>query len=368
MKPLIKLIDKYIGILITLLIYPFKHLKSHKIKKSEIKNIAVIRLWTLGETILTLPLLKQIKQEFPHAKLSIICTTKNKSIFEKTNLADEILLFSPSALNLLTKYKKYDITIDTEPWLNIAGILTFYLGKISLGYTNKITKILLTKKIRWNPDIHEVDNFLEILRLINIKPIKFKKLPSLIIPKNNPIKLPKNKKIIGVHMGTGSFGKSRRWSALNWAALIDKLTKIYNPTIVFIGTQEDKKMIELVKKNIKDKSNIIDISGKDLGTTLSVMSKFNLMITSDTGPMHLSASLGIKTIGLFGPTTPVRFRPYGDNYFIYHKVSCSPCINIHKGSKVPECKYKNTKYANFCMKLIKPSEILNLIESKKLLK
>jgi len=71
--------------------------------------------------------------------------------------------------------------------------------------------------------------------------------------------------------------------------------------------------------------------------------------------MHIAAAQQVKTIGLFGPETPVIFAPYGkDNISIYKGVECSPCIKIYKGSYI-RCK------DNKCMKAISVEDVLKAV-------
>ena len=85
-----------------------------------------------------------------------------------------------------------------------------------------------------------------------------------------------------------------------------------------------------------------------------------MLISNDTGPMHIAAAQGVKTIGLFGPNLPIRWGPFGKwNIAVYKKGVCSysPCINVHKG-EVPECRFGED---NKCMKAIKVEDVLKYV-------
>jgi len=95
------------------------------------------------------------------------------------------------------------------------------------------------------------------------------------------------------------------------------------------------------------------------------MTKCKLFVGNDSGPMHVAAAQGIKTLGLFGPNLPVRFGPYGKgNIGLYKGYNCefSPCINVHKG-QVPDCLYtRNSNDYQKCMKNISVDDVLKEVE------
>jgi len=103
------------------------------------------------------------------------------------------------------------------------------------------------------------------------------------------------------------------------------------------------------------------VTGFDLGKTVYLIEKCNMFIGNDGGPMHIGAAQGVKTIGLFGPETPVIFGPFNKgNISLFKGIECSPCIKIYEG-KYMKCKYEENK----CLKLISVEEVLRAVERLK---
>ena len=98
-----------------------------------------------------------------------------------------------------------------------------------------------------------------------------------------------------------------------------------------------KELYDLIDDNYKNR--VINLAGKTtLSQLFALYDNVKLVISNDTGPMHIAAAQKCKVIGLFGPETPDRYSPYcKDCKSIYHKIPCSPCINIQYG-RVPGCK------------------------------
>ena len=122
-----------------------------------------------------------------------------------------------------------------------------------------------------------------------------------------------------------------------WLELSKELIKKYNPTFIIIGSPSEKDIIESFQKKL-NYLNTANTTNIELKKTLALTSKLNLMISSDTGPMHIAAAQGTPTIGLFCPNTPVRFAPLGKkNSYVYKPILSKPCINVHE-YKIPNCK------------------------------
>ena len=91
-----------------------------------------------------------------------------------------------------------------------------------------------------------------------------------------------------------------------------------------------------------------------------------LVISNDTGPVHIGAAMKTPTIGLFGPNLPERFGPFGRrNVAIYKPGSCklSPCINVHEG-ETPDCLFaKGGKDYQRCMKAITAADVMQAVRN-----
>ncbi len=330
---LAKITDKY---LILILCYILSILKIFKAEKKR-KKIAIIRLWSLGETILTLPMIKRIKDKYPDSKITVICTTQNKLLFENQDFIDEIQTFSPK---LSFMFKKFDLAIDTEPFMNLGSFLSFWLAKNSIGYKQKKAAFLYTNKIKFNDKIHSADNFIRLAKPLRIPQEKLTELTELN-PGKGSIEWANSKilkaPLIGLCITTGGTGKSRRWPIKKWLELSQELIKKYKPTLVIIGAPNEKGIIESFQKRL-NYLNTVNTTNIELKKTIALTSKLNLMISSDTGPMHIAAAQGIPTMGLFCPNTPTRFAPLGKkNSYVYKPILQKPCINVHK-YKIPNCK------------------------------
>ncbi len=364
-------IDKYIGGLLCILFgiisklfFFIKHKKSNK--------ILVIRLWAVGEAILTLPMIHVLRKKFPKAEITVLCRERVKDVFYGNKDIDDLLIFEPgNFLALLKNIRHFDVSFDTEPFFRLSALLSLFFSARRIGFSGSIRSLLYTDKVKFNDRQHEVLTFLDLSKELGayykpkeLIPLNYseddRKIVEKVLKEN---KISKNDFVIGITPGAAESARFRMWAKERFAELADILVEKYNAKIVFVGAKSDESVIKGVQGLMKKHS--ISIAGKtNLRQTFYLVKKCRIFISNDTGPMHIAAAQGVKTIGLFGPNLPDRFAPYGPkNISVYKKVECSPCINVHLGQVPKECKRKKNKY--LCMNLIQVKDVLEAVERLK---
>jgi heptosyltransferase-2 len=165
--------------------------------------------------------------------------------------------------------------------------------------------------------------------------------------------------VVAIAPGAAESASSRRWLKERYAKFADTLLDAYAKKrikIIFVGVSDERAAIDEIMTMMSHKDNISNAAGLlTLRQTFCIIKKCKAFVGNDSGPMHIAAAQGVKTLGLFGPNTPVRFGPFGTgNAAVYLKDSCrySPCINVHLG-QVPDCLYKkNSSDYQKCMRAI----------------
>ncbi len=337
-------------------------LKKRRKLPEKIEKVLVVREYALGETLLTLPMIKRLNDE--GYEVAVFCSKTNKEVFKRVDFVNDILVFEE--FNWIDKSFFYDVAIDTEPHHNISAMIGRYLSKCIIGFNNLERSKLYDIKIEYNDRIHAVYNFCNLLKPlhINYKPNRLIPLKCYDVEIKRVDKILKklgliNKKLIGIHCSSAGTATWRRWKEEKFANLIDRLVE-RNYHIILTGTKADADVNKKVYSFVKNKEKVFDFSeyNLNLGEFAYLLTKFECFVSNDTGPMHLSAAMGVRTIGLFGPNLPERFGPFGpNNISIYkaHDLKCSPCINVHK-REFGICKYNGK-----CMDLIGVEDVLKYV-------
>ncbi|HUN60008.1 MAG TPA: glycosyltransferase family 9 protein [Candidatus Binataceae bacterium] len=278
-----------------------------------------------------------------------------------------------SALRTLHEIRacSYDALVNFEQaslagsgFLHATGIPT-RIGFVGNESRAKIR--FLTHAIGFRGGVSMWQSFLAIARLID------RRLPDLLVPLPLPLSEeqlragrswlmsrvtnPRARKI-AFHLGCGSGQPFKRWPLLNFASLADGFSHCDpNPAIILTGQPHERALLAQFRSIYKGPS--IDGTGLDSITmTASVLKECDLLVSNDTGVMHLGAAMGTPTVGLFGATSAEQWAPAGTRVtHVYETTAqCSPCVDSYRNIVPTRC--ANPDYGR-CMAEIQIDSVLN---------
>ncbi len=330
------------------------------------KQILLVKLWAIGDTITMLPLAKALRLRYPDAKIDMICRHQNWEIAKSSGLFDNVVLFEASEImDLVSRFWYYDLVFDGEPFLRLSALLSLWMGKARVGFDHDIRRMTYNITSQHQRNRHMVENYLAMAQRFGIVGPSIKQLVPLEVRKQDAelvqgllsqAGISNDDFLVVMAPNVGAEGKTRLWSPQKWAALAEHLYRTYDAKIVFTGVKSDK---EYVKQTMAgQKIPYLDLCGETtLRQTIALVSVAKLVISLDAGIMHISAAQGTPTIGLFGPNVPSLWAPLGEKCrSIYHPLSCSPCINNRTGY-IPDCLRITDRY--LCMRSITVEETLS---------
>ncbi len=327
-----RIIDRYLfGLLVPVLsILRFLDKKNNDKKN---KKILVVKLWAIGDSVLSLALIKALK------KIGTVDILTRKRVidvyksYEINNIYD--MDDTKEFLKLLSKGRQYDLVFDCEPYLNISAIFSFILGNKRIGFSDQWRSLLYNEKIKFRKDQHMVQNYLDMARVLGIK-YDTEKLEKLSVSKKAKKKvddfLKKIKKpIVGITPGVAETVKTRMWFEERFAEVADKIINELGCDVIFVDGPSNKEIVGKIISMMKEKP--VNACGKfTLEETFYLISRCDVFISNDTGPMHIAAAQGCKTIGLFGPNTPILWAPYGKGNVSIYKTDKPVLIENDKGT------------------------------------
>ena len=336
-------------------------------------NIAVFTKNWLGDVLFQTPAIRTIKENFPESHLIAITPRRCIQILEANPYVDEILPFGDDneeknifrQFQFIRQLKKRGIdraylfhrSATRARMMSWAGV------KERIGYSTKGRNKFLTCAVP-EPEgpIHNVQYFLDLLRSSGhkvqtdyeyqfyFKPEDLKKSEALLAEHRlDP------KRLIAINPGAN--WEPKRWPPLYFRKLAERLVHQYGIQIVVTGSAKDKSVAEEIV-NHGSQVPMVSLCGKTSVRELGALfSKCRLVISNDTGPLHIAAGVGANVLGLFGPTASRETGPLGrgKNVFIHY---------YPEGAKLP---WKGKKFPYPWMELISVDQVLQTIEKEHLL-
>lgn len=301
-------------------------------------NILIVRTDRIGDVVLTTPSIKALRQAYPAARISILVAAATYDLVKGNPYVDEVLVDDRQGrhkglLGFLRlagelRLKRFDLAVifHTKRRYNSAC----WLAGISyrLGYKNNKFGFLLThplKDIRPQGTKHEAEYCMDVLKAIGIEnndldifvPLQKEAegWMSHWMQENNL----KPHEFIVVHPGASDPAKC--WHAGNFASLMDRLAERYALKIVLIGSAQTVSAADDILRRTQRRFQFLDLTGKTtLAQTVSLLRRARLLISNDSGPVHLAAGVGSSVISLFLRDQPginaKRWKPLGSKSFI----------------------------------------------------
>jgi heptosyltransferase-2 len=337
-----------------------------------IEKILVIRLSSLGDVVLTTPVLGALKDRFPHSEIYFLTKARYGDVLRADPKISSLIEFDEEGrhkglygfMRLVSELraKDFDLLVDLHANLRSFLLRCLVKSRIKLKYNSRrlLRFMMVHFKSKTKGVLHTVDSYLEVLRKIDVEAQD--RNPRIFLPQEEMSfsehfllerGVVKGDIIVGVH--PGAKWQTKRWEESKFNLVCKEVIKRFRCKVLLLGDIGEDKLVEKVKKGLPQ-GNVLEAMGLPLGRTMSLIRRCDCLITNDSGPMHVASALQVPVVVIFGPTHPrLGFAPLGsENVVLCAHVECSPC-SLH-GEK------KCSKKSRFCMDLIEPDMVVEAVE------
>jgi ADP-heptose:LPS heptosyltransferase len=336
----------------------------HNLDK-DFQTIAVCKFKGMGSIIQSTPLLKALRQKYPTATIIFVSTEANRALLEKIELIDEVVTVNDSSLSQLLSTNiralsrlirlRPGVYLDLEIYSNYSVIFTALSLSINrLGFYLRSSSFrmgIYTHMMYYNPAMPISRVYLQLGALLGCDTDHESLYPfSGQIPQSL-----KRGQYIVINPNASDLRLERRWNPERFVGIAKKLLEL-NPewTLVFVGSKAERTYTEGIVGEINS-TRVINLAGRtSLEELIGCIDGARLMITNDTGPMHIAFATKTPVVCLFGPCSPAQYGVHEKAYIVYRKVYCSPCVHDFT---IPPCKGNNT-----CMQLIEEAAVMAQID------
>jgi 3-deoxy-D-manno-octulosonic-acid transferase/heptosyltransferase-1 len=347
------------------------------------RSILIVKLSAIGDVIQTLPMAEALKRQYPDARIDWVVEEDASPLLFNHPVINRVIIsrrksWLKKALKLGEFWKtlgemgrfirelrsrRYDWVIDNHGIFKSGLLVLLARGRRKIGFQASAGiadegSYFFTHE-RYKPlsiERHALERYLDLVSQLGVQtdstafhlpvpPEAVKRVEVMLREKgfdSHPL----------VVLHPMAKWETKQWPAERFARLISALAQ-RKASVVITGSPQDEGPIGEILRRMGDSAEVLNLAGKtDLMDLAAIFSLSDLVLSPDTGPMHLAAAVKAPLIALFGPTAPWRTGPYGNNHAILRKdLPCSPCFK--KKCRTMEC-----------MDSISVEEVLAAVEEK----
>ncbi len=290
------------------------------------KQILFIRPGGIGDAVLLVPVLQTISSACA-ASVDILAESRNCGIFELCPVVKAVYRYDKPAEFFTCIKKRYDLIIDTEQWHRLSAVIARMIrSRLKIGFATNNRKRLFSHTVSYSQQEYETFSFFRLLSPLGLPVPDRIHTPFLTPPDNANTKAEAllapldTERFVAVFPGASI--AERRWGYKNFSTVSKELNRLNLP-VVIIGGREDREAGEKILQNIQG----INLPGKtSLAESAAVLARALLLISGDSGVLHMAAGLDIPTVSLFGPGIAEKWAPRGRKHMVInHHLECSPC-------------------------------------------
>lgn len=325
------------------------------------RDILIVKFCCMGDAVLVVPSLRALRETFPKARLTMLCTPRTLAIFQDCEYLDEVRVFQltgargaaefltagvPALLRTLgwLRARQFDAAVDFDNYYNWTTFLSFFAGiPVRVGFDPPAQgrRFLLTHPVAYAGDRHMVEFYLDLPRALGADtahrdpalPVAAEALrwaeQFLAAGGYAPGAAP----LVALSPGRSEAWHFIRWSESNFIATGEALQRGFGTQLMLVGGKSEVEIAARMAAAFAERGiRVIDATGKsDLHQSKALLRLCDLLVCNDSGPMHLSAAVGTPTLAVFGPANHWRWGPYGDLHRVEREqLPCSPCLFMGK--------------------------------------
>lgn len=300
----------------------------------------------LGDAVMAIPTFQALRSAYPRAHIAILARSQVADLYQCVPAIDEVIVYRrPAGVSRLFAYirligrlhaQQADLTLILPRSFGAGWTALLANSSRRVGFATPSRRFLLTDPVAQEPALlhgHRVHFLLHLLSPLGLVPAV--SAPQLAIPAEAERAAdrllaahPHGKDGPLVLLNPGAnYGTAKQWPEDRYAALGRRLVARHAARIVLVGGPGDRDVCDRIHHEIGANA-ALDLSGRtSIPELAAVLRRGDVMVSNDTGAMHVGAAVGRRVIAVFGSTDPITTGPYGAGHTVLQEpVDCAPCL------------------------------------------
>jgi lipopolysaccharide heptosyltransferase II len=294
----------------------------------------------VGDAVLAIPAMKAVREHFPHAEITLMVRPWVAGLFTAAPFIDKVWSEEkPTGFagwkRIMRAIRESEFDLGLLLPNSFESALMMFLGRVPqrIGYRTDARDWMLTNSIAPIKDFrHQVQYYLDLVNVLTSTQIR----PSIEIQATSEERvrarrllsaegISNDESFLVLNPGA-AYGSAKRWHEDRFAAVAETLSVELSMRVALIGSEGERFLAEQIRHRMREPAAVL--TGKtSLETLIGVLAESSLMITNDSGPMHIASALGIPTVAVFGSTDERVTGPCGPRTCVVKRaVECSPCL------------------------------------------
>jgi len=320
-----------------------------KLDQRPIDRIVVRGTNWVGDAVMTVPALRQLRRLFPDAHITLATRAWAEGLFADSDFLDDVQVHEGSGLRSVVQQvrqwrkRNFDLAVLLPNSLETALVASLARVPLRIGYATDGRQALLSHPLalpEWRETKHEVFYYLKIVAelewLIKHEQTFLETQPDGSLEVSDARKSRARDSLCArgvvedrplVALCPGSINsRAKRWPTERYAALADRLIDELGAQVLLVGSNAEAEVSLEVSNQMRNQA--LTLTGQtDLAELVATLSLVDLLVTNDTGPAHIASALGRPTLVIFGPTNPLTTRPFSQfGEIVREPPYCAPCM------------------------------------------
>ena len=344
-RALVRVADVALSVAATV-VRPF----THRTGAAEAQRILLLRLERIGDLVMALEAIRDVRALAPSAQIDLVVGSWNAPLAGAVPSVDRVEtldarwlaresegLGMPALLQTAWHWRarRYDLAINFEPDIRSNLVAAAVGAARTAGWASGGGGPVLDVAIDYDASAHTADNARRLVRSVFERTPPESAQALLAIPDASAaaaatlVRPALGRPLIGVHVNGGRAIK--QWPPERFAEVAARLADVHGAAIVATGAPGDRALVSRLQAALAPRL-VLDASAADgLLVSAALLSRLDVLVTGDTGPMHLASAVGTPVVAVFGPSDPARYAPRGPfDQVVRIDLPCSPCNRIRR--------------------------------------